>query len=90
MYFFETLNIFILFDQSILLQDDFQYVIKHGNEEGLFELIRKYGVWALHFRHRLKTPQTFHLEVEGRPNISQHNRDWEKPLVLRLKIIVVP
>lgn len=66
------------------------YVIKHGNENGVFELVRKHGVWALHFKHRLKTPGTFLVEMEGRPKLVQKNRDWEKPLTLRLKIIVEP
>ncbi|KAK3920598.1 Fibrillin-1 [Frankliniella fusca] len=43
------------------IKNDFAYKIKHGNERGLFELIRKHGVWALHFRHRLKTSGTFPL-----------------------------
>lgn len=72
------------------VKNDFMYVIKHGNEDGVFELIRKHGVWALHFKHRLKTPGIFYVEVEGRPTVAQQNRDWEKPLTLRLKITVEP
>lgn len=70
------------------VKNDFEYTIQHGNESGLFELIRKHGVWALHFRHRLKAPGVFHLEIKGRSSNAEVDGKWEKPLILRLKIVV--
>ncbi|KAG8223124.1 hypothetical protein J437_LFUL000545 [Ladona fulva] len=81
---------------------DFHYVITHGNEKGLFEMVKKHGVWALHFRQRLKHPGTFDLEIEGRmkhhgeknsdvvSSWEEKNSVWEKPLELRIRLVVTP
>jgi len=65
-----------------------EYVIQRGNEDNLFELDRKYGVWTLNFRHRITTPETFYLDIESKSLQSRENSTWEKPLVLRIKLIV--
>lgn len=69
-------------------QDDFAYSITKGNGGGHFEMVRKHGVWALHFRRRLKHPGKFPLEITGRrvdplPGTSE----WEAPLTLHVTIL---
>lgn len=49
------------------LQDHFEYDIVDGNEENLFEMVERRGVWALHFRQRLKQPGKFRLHIIGKP-----------------------
>lgn len=67
------------------------YTIVEGNEHRKFELIKKHGVWALHFKRRLKKADTFNLVIHGRPeNVSSSENDvYGKPLTLRIRIIVV-
>ncbi|KAK6631430.1 hypothetical protein RUM44_005957 [Polyplax serrata] len=69
------------------LQKNFQYKIKKGNENNQFEMIRKHGIWALHFRKRLKSPENFNLEIEGHTQ-EPENEVWEKPLTLRVHLQV--
>lgn len=68
-----------------------EYTIVKGNEQNKFELINKHGVWALHFKRRLKQPGTFDLIIHGNSvnsNLSD-NEVYEKPLTLKVKLIVV-
>lgn len=71
-------------------QNDFTYVITRGNQHDQFEMVKKHGIWALHFRKRLKQEGTFQLEIDGRPTgtANTNNEVWEKPLQLRVKIVV--
>ncbi|XP_018574078.1 fibrillin-2-like [Anoplophora glabripennis] len=66
------------------------YTIVRGNENNKFELVKKHGVWALHFRRRLKEPGAFDLVIHGRPEdaSSAENGIYEKPLTLRVRIVV--
>lgn len=75
------------------LQTNMTYVIVKGNEDNKLELIKQHAIWALHFRRRLKQPSVFDLVIHGRPadsldKRSSENDVYEKPLVLRVKIIV--
>lgn len=69
------------------------YIIAEGNERNRFELLKQHGVWALHFKRRLKQPGTFDLLIHGKPaessskNLTEDDA-YEKPLTLRIKIIV--
>nr|CAD7591987.1 unnamed protein product [Timema genevievae] len=72
-------------------RNDFEYIISIGNTRGQFEMVKKHGVWALHFRRRLKHTGIFDLEIDSRPighNNTISNDSWEKPLSLRVRIIV--
>lgn len=68
------------------------YTIVKGNENKKFELVKKHGVWALHFKRRLKTADTFNLIIHGiMQNITStagENDIYDKPLTLKLRIIV--
>lgn len=66
------------------------YGIVQGNESNKFELLKKHGVWTLHFRRRLKNPETFDLTIHGRPENNTNTEDtvYEKPLILKVRIIV--
>lgn len=69
------------------------YVIVKGNEENKLELIKQHAVWALHFRRRLKHPSVFDVVIHGKPadaynKTNIENEVYEKPLTLRIKIIV--
>ncbi|KAJ8963502.1 hypothetical protein NQ314_005581 [Rhamnusium bicolor] len=66
------------------------YTIVRGNEQKKFELVKKHGVWALHFKRRLKQVGAFDLIIHGRPDDgpSSENEIYEKPLTLRVRIIV--
>lgn len=66
-----------------------EYMIVKGNENGKFELIKRHGVWALHFKRRLKHPGAFDLLIHGRP-VKSDNEDnlYEKPLTLRVRLLV--
>lgn len=72
----------------LLFQNDFEYIISKGNDGGHFEMVKKHGIWALHFRRRLKHPGTFDLEIDSHPVGYARNDIWEKPLSLRVRIIV--
>lgn len=54
-------------------------------------MVHKHGVWALHFRHRLKAPGKFLLEITGR-KLKEHSPNdlWEAPLVLHVQLVVTP
>lgn len=66
------------------------YTIVKGNESKKFELIKKHDIWALHFKRRLKQSGVFELVIHGRPENSTTNPNelYEKPLTLRVRIIV--
>lgn len=66
------------------------YTIVKGNESKKFELIKKHGIWALHFKKRLKQVGVFDLIIHGRPENSTENPNelYEKPLTLRIHITV--
>lgn len=69
--------------------EEVDYIIARGNNEGHFEIIREHGFSALHFRHRLKTPGEFRLVVHGRPkNATGTRTEWEKPLTFTVRLIV--
>ncbi|XP_066993764.2 fibrillin-2 [Anabrus simplex] len=70
------------------IKNDFEYIISHGNKEGIFEMVKKHGIWALHFKRRLKHPGLFDLEIDSHPAKFMKNDIWEKPLSLRVRIIV--
>lgn len=73
------------------IKNDFEYIITKGNDSGLFEMVHKHGVWALHFRHRLKAPGTFLLEITGHKLKEALPNDlWEAPLVLHIQLVVTP
>lgn len=69
-----------------MFQSNFDYRIVKGNEQNQFEMVKKHGVWALHFRRRLKQPGGFELEIDGHPVEKLENDTWEKPLTLRVHI----
>ncbi len=76
---------------TVIFQRDVEYMIVRGNENGKFELVKKHGVWALHFRRRLKHPGAFDLLVHGRPVNSDNGSNdvsYDKPLTLRVRLIV--
>lgn len=66
-------------------------MIVKGNENNKFELKKSHGVWALHFRRRLKHPEVFDLMIHGRPidTSSDDEEKYEKPLTLSVRITVV-
>lgn len=65
------------------------YKIVKGNEDKKFELIKKHGVWALHFKRRLKHPGRFEVVIHGRPeNDVLESETYEQPLALKVRIIV--
>lgn len=71
-----------------MFQNDFEYRITKGNESGQFEMVHKHGIWALHFRRRLKQPGSFPLEIIGqRMTTGSPNEVWEAPLTLHVTII---
>ncbi|KAJ8945200.1 hypothetical protein NQ318_013650 [Aromia moschata] len=72
------------------VKNEMFYTIVSGNEQKKFELVKKHGVWALHFRRRLKEPGVFDLVIHGRPDgdVNSENEVYEKPLTLRVRIIV--
>lgn len=70
------------------MQNDFEYVISRGNEKSQFEMVKKQGVWALHFKRRLKHPGTFNVIIDSHPVNFISNDTWEKPLSLRLRLVV--
>lgn len=54
-------------------------------------MVNKHGVWALHFRHRLKASGKFPLEITGRKIRERSENDlWEAPLVLHVQLVVTP
>ncbi|CAH0559244.1 unnamed protein product [Brassicogethes aeneus] len=68
------------------------YNIVKGNETNKFELKKNHGVWALHFKRRLKKPETFDLLIHGKPvdkHVSEEKDLYEKPLTLSVRISVV-
>lgn len=68
---------------------DIVYRITKGNELKKFGLVKRHGVWSLHFRQRLKSPEIFLLEIEGRiPRLQAINGTYEKPLKLFINLEV--
>ncbi|CAH1374115.1 unnamed protein product [Tenebrio molitor] len=67
---------------------EMEYMIVRGNESGKFELMKKHGVWALHFKRRLRHPGAFDLLIHGRPSKSQQENNYDKPLTLRVRLVV--
>ena len=70
-----------------------QYSIIRGNDLGHFEMVRRHGVWALHFKRKLKRPGVFDLEIEGDHHAPTHpnsalSSKWERPLDLRVRLVV--
>lgn len=73
----------------ILQNTDIVYRITKGNNAKQLGLVKKHGVWSLHFKKRLKSPETFQLEIEGRiPKAYQTNETYEKPLKLFVSLEV--
>ncbi|CAB3364830.1 Hypothetical predicted protein [Cloeon dipterum] len=70
-----------------------KYNIIKGNEHGLFEMVPRHGVWALHFKRKMKKPGVFDLEIQGdhyspaHPNSALSSK-WEQPLALRVRLVV--
>lgn len=66
------------------------YKIVSGNEDKKLELLKQNGVWALHFRRRLKSPDVFEIVIHGKSSddLQYENNTYEKPLVLRIKLVV--
>lgn len=66
------------------------YTIAHGDKENHFEIVKEYGVWALHFRNRLKEPGHFRLAIHGRSrdNATEENEVWQRPLTFKVHLIV--
>ncbi|XP_073977329.1 fibrillin-2-like isoform X3 [Rhodnius prolixus] len=72
------------------VKNGYEYTVSRGNENGHFEMVHRHGVWALHFKRRLKVPGVFILEITGKPlNITLFKSPVEQPLVLHIKILVV-
>lgn len=68
-----------------------EYTIVRGNENNKFDLIKKHGIWALHFKRRLKKEGTFDIIINGHPTNTTNLTDndiWDKPLTLRVRLIV--
>lgn len=74
----------------ILQDEDMEYTIVRGNKHEHFEIAKDHGIWALHFRSRLKKPGEFRVVIHGRPRngITAENEIWEKPLTFRIHLIV--
>lgn len=74
----------------ILQDEDMEYTIVRGNKHENFEIAKDHGIWALHFRSRLKKPGEFRVVIHGRPRngITAENEIWEKPLTFRIHLIV--
>ncbi|KAB0800679.1 hypothetical protein PPYR_06418 [Photinus pyralis] len=73
------------------VKSDVEYSIAKGNDRNKFQLVKKYGVWALHFKRRLKHTGNFDLTIHGKPTSTEEyeNSIFEKPLTLRLKLNVL-
>lgn len=72
-----------------------EYQIVKGNEKNKFELVKKHGIWILHFRRRLKKPDIFDLHIHGEPVESEESNQiqtdigsFEQPLNLHLRLVV--
>lgn len=76
--------------QPALKEEEMEYTIVKGNKTEQFEIAEDHGIWALHFRSRLKKPGQFHIVVHGHPRngITAENEVWEKPLTFRVHLIV--
>lgn len=95
------------------LQKEMEYKLVKGTDLHKFELLKKNGVWALHFKRRLKHPGKFDIVIHGRPirdadkedvtpspedsavttttqsNDAIENVAYEKPLTLKVRLIVI-
>lgn len=68
-----------------------EYTIARGNDNKKFELVKKHGIWALHFRRRLKKEGAFDIVIHGRSTNGTSkttNETWQKPLTLRVRLVV--
>lgn len=69
------------------------YKIVSGNDDKRLELVKQNGVWALHFRRRLKSPEVFDLVIHGtsikNSQSEMENSTYEKSLILRIKLVVI-
>ncbi|XP_043673250.1 fibrillin-2-like isoform X2 [Vespula pensylvanica] len=76
--------------QPAIKDEDMEYTIVRGNKHENFEIAKDHGIWALHFRSRLKKPGQFRIVIHGRPRngITAENEIWEKPLTFRIHLIV--
>lgn len=64
-----------------------------GNEGNQFEMIKKRGIWSLHFRRRLKEPADFKLEiqaVEDEDYVDDEEAGVDESLDFNIRIHVVP
>jgi len=75
------------------LQDNIAYTIAKGNHNGTFEMRQQMQVTSLFFKKRLLKPETFDLEITGRPldysKLDPLPKDIEE-LDINLRIIVMP
>lgn len=60
-----------------------------GNENNMFEMRSHRGTASLHFRHRLRHPATYDVEITGRPlDYSNISDQAHSDLDINLRIIV--
>ncbi|XP_065169457.1 fibrillin-2-like [Atheta coriaria] len=95
------------------VKKEMEYKLVKGTDLHKFELLKKNGVWALHFKRRLKHPGKFDIVIHGRPirdadkedvtpspedsavttttqsNDAIENVAYEKPLTLKVRLIVI-
>ncbi|XP_046415905.1 fibrillin-2-like isoform X1 [Neodiprion fabricii] len=76
--------------QPAVKHKDIEYTVTRGNDKNQFEIVKRHGVWALHFRKRMKSAGHFLVEIHGRPANGSigENEIWEKPLTFRVHLIV--
>lgn len=76
--------------QPAVKGEEVEYKIARGNKNNQFEIVKEHGIWALHFRSRLKKPGQFRLVIHGRPKngIAAENEVWERPLTFRVHLVV--
>lgn len=67
-----------------------KYEIVKGNEEDVFEMrSHHHGTTTLHFHRRLHHPETFDIEITGRPlDYSNISDEAHSELDMNLRIIV--
>lgn len=82
-----TISRFLL---AVLQDEDMEYRIARGNDDDYFEIRNEYGIWALHFRSRLKEPGQFRLVIHGRSRngTTEEYEVWERPLTFKVHVIV--
>lgn len=77
--------------QSALKDKAVEYTIAKGEKDDRFEIVKNGDITELHFRSRVKEPDEFHLVIHGKPKngIATELESWERPLTLRIHLIVV-